>query len=440
MFAHYLELGFRHLRRNPVLTGLMIVTLAVGVAASMATLTVLRAMSGDPIPHKSDRLFVPRLDVRPDDGTDPDPEPPMQLSYRDAVALHDARRGVRQTVLYGIAPAIDPGRADFPPFFANGIAVHADFFPMFDVPFVEGGAWSAVDDSRGGNVIVVRQSLAGRLFGDLDPIGRSVRLRDRDYVVTGVVADTWDPLPRFYRQIGGQGAFTGIEDVFIPFTTAIAAEMGQNGSTSCFNDDDGDVPGFEGLKQSQCVWLQMWVELAAAGEAAAYRDFVAGYAAEQRRLGRFPRGANVRLHDVMGWLDANQVVSEDSRLQTYLAFGFLLVCLVNTVGLMLAKFTARRGEIGVRRALGARRLAVFQQHLVEAGVVGLAGSVVGLIFTYGFLWLIGRQSQQLALLAKMDWTMFGTTVALAVGASLVAGLLPTWRACQVTPALQLKSQ
>jgi len=65
MFRYYFELGVRSLRRNPMLTLLMVVTLAVGVAASMATFTVLYVMSGDPIPSKSDRLFVPRLDNAP---------------------------------------------------------------------------------------------------------------------------------------------------------------------------------------------------------------------------------------------------------------------------------------------------------------------------------------------------------------------------------------
>jgi putative ABC transport system permease protein len=55
MFSYYLKLGLRSLRRNPVLTALMVLTLAVGVATSMSTLTVMRAMSGDPIPTKSDR-------------------------------------------------------------------------------------------------------------------------------------------------------------------------------------------------------------------------------------------------------------------------------------------------------------------------------------------------------------------------------------------------
>ena len=47
MFAYYFKLGLRSLRRNPALTALMVLTLAVGVATSMSTLTVLRAMSGD---------------------------------------------------------------------------------------------------------------------------------------------------------------------------------------------------------------------------------------------------------------------------------------------------------------------------------------------------------------------------------------------------------
>jgi putative ABC transport system permease protein len=46
----------------------------------------------------------------------------------------------------------------------------------------------------------------------------------------------------------------------------------------------------------------------------------------------------------------------------------------------------------------------------------------------------------MALVAKMDWAMLATTLCLSLGASILAGLLPTWRACQVTPALQLKTQ
>jgi putative ABC transport system permease protein len=94
----------------------------------------------------------------------------------------------------------------------------------------------------------------------------------------------------------------------------------------------------------------------------------------------------------------------------------------------------------VRRALGATRKAIFQQFLIETGVIGLAGGALGLLLSLAALWAIGLQSQEMAVVASMDWAMLALAVLLAIGASIVAGLLPTWRACQVTPALQLKSQ
>jgi putative ABC transport system permease protein len=83
---------------------------------------------------------------------------------------------------------------------------------------------------------------------------------------------------------------------------------------------------------------------------------------------------------------------------------------------------------------------VFQQYLIEAGVLGLAGGLVGIGLTYLSLRMIARQSPDLAALARLDGVMLAVTFGLSVFAALVAGLLPTWRACRVQPALQLKSQ
>jgi putative ABC transport system permease protein len=66
--------------------------------------------------------------------------------------------------------------------------------------------------------------------------------------------------------------------------------------------------------------------------------------------------------------------------------------------------------------------------------------VLGLLLAFGTLALIASQSRQLAVTAHMDWAMLALTFTLSILAALLAGLLPTWRACQVTPALQLKSQ
>jgi putative ABC transport system permease protein len=170
-----------------------------------------------------------------------------------------------------------------------------------------------------------------------------------------------------------------------------------------------------------------------------YKTFLVHYSQQQKTLGRFQRPPNVQLRNVMQWLDYNMVVPEDVRLQTWLALGFLLVCLVNTVGLMLAKFLRRAGELGVRRALGASKQALFAQLLVESAVIGLTGGLGGLLLAFLGLWLVRQQPASYAVLAHLDPVMLLTTFLLAVGASLLAGLLPAWRACQIAPALQLKS-
>jgi putative ABC transport system permease protein len=94
----------------------------------------------------------------------------------------------------------------------------------------------------------------------------------------------------------------------------------------------------------------------------------------------------------------------------------------------------------VRRALGASRSEIFRQFLIETVVVGLVGGVLGLLLAFGALKLIGMSGKAMANLATMDWEMLGLTFVISVGAAILAGLLPTWRACQVTPAIQLKSQ
>ena len=140
------------------------------------------------------------------------------------------------------------------------------------------------------------------------------------------------------------------------------------------------------------------------------------------------------------WLAFNEVVDADTRLQTWIAFGFLLVCLVNVIGLLLAKFTARGGEIGVRRALGATRMEIVRQYLVETVVIGAFGGIVGLGLSYFGLAIVDKYGLGEAGIARMDVSLLFATIALAVVSSVLAGLLPTWRAAQVTPAMQLKSQ
>jgi len=122
------------------------------------------------------------------------------------------------------------------------------------------------------------------------------------------------------------------------------------------------------------------------------------------------------------------------------AAGFFVICLVNTIGLLLAKFMRRSAEIGVRRALGAPRAEIYRQFLIEAGTVGAAGGVLGLLLTAIGVGGVGLLfSPQIAQLAHVDLSLMLLTLALAILATVAAALYPTWRAAKVQPAWQLKS-
>lgn len=65
MMGYYLKLALHNARRNTIITALMVLAVAVGIGASMTTLTVTHLLSGDPLPGRSDRIFYPQVDVDP---------------------------------------------------------------------------------------------------------------------------------------------------------------------------------------------------------------------------------------------------------------------------------------------------------------------------------------------------------------------------------------
>jgi putative ABC transport system permease protein len=434
MLGYYLDLAWRSLRRTPILTGLMVLAIGLGIGASMTMITVLHVMTADPIPGRSAQLFWPQVDPQGMEGYTRSSTPPDELTWQDAMNLLHAHQGVRQVAMSGGRVTVVPPQGAAHAFFTTARYATADFFPMFEVPFVDGGGWTAGDDDAHARVAVIARDLADKLYGTPHAVGRTLRLGKYDFRIVGVL-DRWNPEPHFYDL--SLGNYANAEQVFLPLQTAMELKQAIMGGMNCWGPwpADGDMTHATG-----CAWMQFWVQLDTPAQVAAYRSFLVNYSEQQKTLGRFARPPNTRLHDVMGWLDTNHVVPGSVQLQALLALGFLLVCLVNTVALLLVKFLRRGGDLSVRRAMGASRRTIFMQLLVEAALVGAAGGGSGLLLAWLGLWVVRQQPTQYAALAHLDGAMLAATLALAVCAALLAAVFPAWRACRLVPARLLKTQ
>lgn len=436
MFAYYLKLALRSLRRNPALTALMVIAIGFGVAASMTTYAVFRAVSGNPIPNKSSQLFVPQIDIWGPGQGHSDGSLPDALSYIDAMALMRAHWAPRQSAIYPVGFSLIPSDAASSPMAVHGYATYTDFFGMFDVPFIFGGGWPASDDAGRANSVVISRKLNQRIFGGANSVGKVINLDGSDYRVSGVI-DSWNPRPRFFDVANGSG-FGGEAEFYLPFTRAIDLQVNTAGNNQCGGKNAGS--GWQGYLASDCTWIAYWAELPTAAAVHSYRSKLDAYAADQHSAGRFGWTPRVHLNDVQQWLDLQHVVPPETRVSLLIAFGFLIVCLVNTIGLLLAKFMRRAPEIGVRRALGASRADIYRQFLLEATAVGLAGGALGLVLTAaGMVGIDLVFTPDIARLAHLNPSLVALTVLTAVLSTVLAALYPTWRAANVQPAWQLKS-
>ena len=442
MLGYDLRLALSSMRRTPALTALMISAIGLGVSACIVTLTVHHAMSGNPIWWKNNVLYAVTMDSRdlqPSGSAPGANRGPDQLSYRDATYLYGSDIPRRKAIMATVSAWLSgvPGQSG--PALIRARATSGDFFRMFDVPFAYGGPWDAAADRGPEPVIVLSRKANAKLFGGADSVGRSILFNNRLFRVIGVLA-RWDPQPRFYDMT--VDAFEDQDDVFIPYAWDAQLSMAPRGHTSCWGSDNPQT--FAQLTGSSCVWILLWVELPDAASRGRFQAFVDSYWVAQRRTGRFQRPRDNRLWRVSQWLTLHHVVTDQSRLLLRLAFAFLAVCLINTVGIELTKFLRTAPVIGIRRALGASRRHVFQQHFVETALIALAGSVLGLALSWAELGAVHAlytgSNDAYGRLAHFDPMGALWALGLAALATIIAGLYPAWRIGRVPPAIYLKSQ
>lgn len=431
MFSYYVALGLRSLLHQRFITTWMILLIALGVAGTVSTFSLLRAVSSNPFAAKAHRLFIPQIDTHGPDyvktyGIDP------VLPLRDVEALRAHDGAHLQAAIYEIGLTLIPADTAIDALQAKGYAVTVDYFQLLDVPFRFGSAWSKAADKDGSNEVVIGDELNQKVFRGANSVGQEIRLDGRVYRVSGVLAP-WNPLPRFYAYY--KSAFDRhAPQLFLPFQRALNSRIPTAGGSY----GESSFPEWD--SRSEISFISYWVELPDAVAATRYRNFLRAYADEQRAAGRFQWPANVALRDEEEWLSYEHVVPPETRISFVVALGLFMVCAINTVGLLLARFVRRAEDIGVRRALGGSRSAILFQYLTEAAVVGLAGGLLGAVLTICFMSSLRFVfPADVSRLAHVTLATLLQAPLAALCMVLLAAVYPILRACRIEPGWQMKS-
>ncbi|MEP6908595.1 MAG: ABC transporter permease [Pseudoxanthomonas sp.] len=451
MIRYNLELALHGLRRFPRSTLLAVLTVALGLAASMTTLTLLHVLSADPLPGLSQHLYLAWTDtVQAEPIKQIEMEGiTMNVNYKhirlpDAEALLLAHRAVRQTALADMSADVADGDGRHQQKQQTLLATTSSFIPMFGVTLRYGRGWSAAEDIARAPVAVIDLDLAQKLFGTGNAVGKNIRVKDVVFQVIGVISP-FVPQPHFYEVQSWTYSATDRENLFVPYTAALDAGLEPNSdSDGCDASLSAAARSFNatfGKEQVRyCAWLSYWVQLDTPRQQADYRSYLMHYAEQQKALAGYKKPSNAELYGVSAWLKKWNVIPDSVRLNVWMAISFLLLCMVNVAGLLAARFLHRSGEIGIRRALGAPRRSIFLQHILEASAVCVVGGVMALPLTLLGLHILRQQSGSFNDLARLDPLMFVLLFVLALAAGVVTGVVPAWRASAVEPGLQVKSE
>lgn len=453
MFAYQCQLAWRSIKKNPVLCLLMVLSLASGIATAMISYAQHYALTRNPLVHKDSHLFMVQTDSWHLKGAYsglPLNAMPDRLSYRDVVALQQSGIPLRKSAMVHTGGALSIPGSELAPFLANARISSRDYFSMFELEFLWGDVWSRAADENFQAVVAISEETNQRLFHGKNSIGKTLMFEGRLYQVVAVVKsqkETSNKIQDIDRSLSYPP-----DQLYFPFAVLAHHEISLwGGSFECPEDAHDYGIGYHARLKDSCVWLTYWVEFSDATQRKDYEQFIEDYIAGQKAQGFYPRPLRFALSNISQKLVINGYTSGFHLLMVKFGFGFLLVCTINGIVMLLAKFIKDAPESGVRRALGASRMAIFLQHLLESAFVGLLGGCLGLLLTWVGLVLLRHGYTSLPAangvsvtnsdyMFVLDTYLLVMTIMVAVVASLCAGLYPAWRICRTPAAFYLKLQ
>src|SRR5688572_4612619 len=415
-----LRFALRQMRQTPIVSGIALLSLALGIGANVAIFTLVNALILKSLPiHEPERLVQLQLthpNARNHTTSFTNPQWEYLRDHQDIFtgvsAVGYARFNLNATGESRIVP---------------GLYVSGRFLDTLGLTPIIGRGFTADDDRRGSEPIaILSYGFWQREFGgDRAVLGRTVSLDGNAFTIVGVMP------PEFF------GVRVGTTfDVMVP----LANEAIIRGAESS-------------LDRRSSWWLSFFARLAP-GQTMAHAE--ARLRALQPQLREATMPQDWRPQDQVTYLTepftvmpaATGISSLRDRYSRplYVLLGIvglvLTIACANMANLLLAQSVARRRELAVRLSLGANRRQLIRQLLVESIILSLAGAASGLVIaawgSRAMVMMLSTRTNFTFIDLSMDWRVFAFTAAVGVATGLLFGVFPAMRGTSVAPADALR--
>lgn len=377
--------------------GAVLSMLSIGAGAEKEALAVIQRMGLRNILVQAKQFEARELEIIRQDSPG--------VCRRDAAALQKALpegtlvSGKRLLKTYQIASVF--GKAD-----SRVLGVNAIYPQIALLELVEGAFFLPLDEEKAHQVCVLGTTARRKLFGLNNPVGEPIKINEHWFAVIGVLAD----------QTLDQEEFEGVKidnpnnDIYIPLQTLLR-KFEHNPVDNELDEIMVRIPeGYHLPSQAALISAMM--------------------------------GSMHRQIDDFALLVPEKLLQQNRQTQRIfnivmgaIASISLLVGGIGIMNIMLASVLERTNEIGLRRAIGARRRDISQQFLMEAVAISLSGALIGIAFGYGTSRLVSAFSGWPTIVTPVS-VLLGVGVSCSVG--LVFGIYPARQAASISPIEALR--